>query len=89
MATHSNIIAWEILCMHEARGSASLLSSPERGTRASRHFEEGEGNEGFPPPPDKDLDSPSSKCLEALVPLSGLKSNDALPLALRMQTWLP
>ena len=27
-----------------------------------------EGNEGFPPPLEKDLDSPSSKCLEALVP---------------------
>ena len=24
--------------------------------------------EGFPPPPEKDLESPSSKCLEALVP---------------------
>ena len=29
---------------------------------------EGEGNEGFPPPPDKDLESPSSTRLEALVP---------------------
>ena len=27
-----------------------------------------EGNEGFPPPPDKDLESPSSTRLEALVP---------------------
>ena len=29
---------------------------------------EGEGNEGFPPPPDKDLEGPSSTRLEALVP---------------------
>ena len=29
---------------------------------------EGEGHEGFPPPPDKDLKSPSSTRLEALVP---------------------
>ena len=29
---------------------------------------EGEGNEGFPLPPDKDFESPSSKRLEALVP---------------------
>ena len=28
---------------------------------------EGEGNEGFPPPPDKDLESPSSTRLEALL----------------------
>ena len=29
-----------------------------------------EGNEGFPPPPEKDLESPSSMRLEALVPSS-------------------
>ena len=29
---------------------------------------EGEGYEGFTPPPDKDLESPSSTRLEALVP---------------------
>ena len=29
---------------------------------------EGEGHEGVPPPPDKDLESPSSTRLEALVP---------------------
>ena len=29
---------------------------------------EGEGNEGFAPPPEKDLESPSSTRLEALVP---------------------
>ena len=29
---------------------------------------EAEGNEGFPPHPDKDLESPSSMRLEALVP---------------------
>ena len=36
---------------------------------------EGEGHEGFPPPPDKDLESPPSRRLEALVPsrASGLR----------------
>ena len=36
--------------------------SPLRGTLGSslRSPAEGEGNEGFPPPPDKDLESPSS-----------------------------
>ena len=44
--------------------------SPLRGTLGSslRSPAEVEGNEGFPPPLEKDLDSPSSKCLEALVP---------------------
>ena len=44
--------------------------SPLRGTLGSslRSPAEGEGNEGFPPPPDKDLESPSSTRLEALVP---------------------
>ena len=44
--------------------------SPLRGTLGSslRSPAEGEGNEGFPPPLEKDLGSPSSKCLEALVP---------------------
>ena len=44
--------------------------SPFRGTLGSslRSSAEVEGNEGFPPPLEKDLDSPSSKCLEALVP---------------------
>ena len=44
--------------------------SPLRGTLGSslRSPAEGEGNEGFPPPPEKDLESPSSTRLEALVP---------------------
>ena len=44
--------------------------SPLRGTLGSslRSPAEGEGHEGFPPPPDKDLESPSSTRLEALVP---------------------
>ena len=44
--------------------------SPLRGTLGSslRSPAEVEGNEGFLPPLEKDLDSPSSKCLEALVP---------------------
>ena len=29
---------------------------------------EGEGNEGFPPPPEKDLESPSSMRIKGLVP---------------------
>ena len=41
-----------------------------RGTLGSslRSPAEGEGNEGFPSPPEKDLESPSSMRLEALVP---------------------
>ena len=41
-----------------------------RGTLGSslRSPAEVEDNEGFPPPLEKDLYSPSSKCLEALVP---------------------
>ena len=44
--------------------------SPLRSTLGSflRSPAEVEGNKGFPPPLEKDLDSPSSKCLEALVP---------------------
>ena len=44
--------------------------SPLRGTLASslKSPAEGEGNEGFSPPPEKDLESPSSTRLEALVP---------------------
>ena len=44
--------------------------SPLRGTLGSslRSPAEGEGNEGFPPPPEKNLDSPSSTRLQALVP---------------------
>ena len=44
--------------------------SPLRGTLGSslRSPAEGEGQEGFPPPSDKDLESPSSTRLEALVP---------------------
>ena len=41
----------------------------QKGVRSSvKSPAEGEGNEGFPPPPDKDLESPSSTRLEALVP---------------------
>ena len=44
--------------------------SPLRGTLGSslRSPAEGEGNEGFLPPLEKDLESPSSTRLEALVP---------------------
>ena len=44
--------------------------SPLRGTLGSslRSPAEVEGNEGFPPQPEKDLESPSSTRLEALVP---------------------
>jgi len=44
--------------------------SPLRGTLGSslRSPAEGEGNEGFPPPPEKDLESPSSTRLEVLIP---------------------
>ena len=40
-----------------------------RGTLGSylRSPAEGEGNEGFPPPPEKDLESPSSTRLEEQV----------------------
>ena len=43
--------------------------SPLRGTLGNslRSPAEGEGNEGFPPPPEKDLESPATR-LEALVP---------------------
>ena len=46
------------------------VMGPLRGTLASslRSPAEGEGNEGFPPHPEKDLESPSSTRLEALVP---------------------
>ena len=56
----------------ESRGAPQTPQdpSPLRGTLGSslRSPAEGEGNEGFPPPPDKDLESPSSTRLEALVP---------------------
>ena len=44
--------------------------SPHRGTLGSslRSPAEGEGHEGFPPAPEKDLESPSSTRLQALVP---------------------
>ena len=45
------------------RASTGPLSSPLPHSPA-----EGEGHEGFPPPPEKDLESPSSTHLEALVP---------------------
>ena len=46
---------------------ASLKFPSEAGfiLRSLRSPAEGEGNEGFPPPPDKDLESPSSTRLEA------------------------
>ena len=40
---------------------------------------EGEGHEGFPPPPDKDLESPSSTRLEALVPSRDLRAMTCSP----------
>ena len=61
--------------------------SPLRGTLGSslRSPAEGEGNEGFPPPPDKDLESPSSTRLEALVPScdSRARTRSASPRAWR------
>ena len=45
-------------------GDAGLIP----GLGSLRSPAEGEGHEGFPPPPDKDLESPSSTRLEALVP---------------------
>ena len=44
--------------------------SPLRGTLGSSLMSpaEGKGNEDFPPPLEKDFDSPAAKCLEALVP---------------------
>ena len=61
--------------------------SPIRGTLGSslRSPAEVEGNEGFPPPPEKDLESPSSTRLEALV-TSHYSSDDQLLLAMRMET---
>ena len=46
------------------------MPSPLRGTlgRSLRAPAEGEGHEGVPPPPEKDLKSPSSTRLEALFP---------------------
>ena len=56
----------------ESRGSPPTPQdpSPLRGTLGSslRFPAEGEGNEGFPPPSNKDFESPSSTHLEALVP---------------------
>ena len=45
-------------------------TSPLRGTLASslRSPAEGEGHQGFPPPPEKDLESPSSTRLESRFP---------------------
>ena len=45
--------------------------SPHRGTLGSslRSPAEGEGNEGFPPPPEKELESPSSMRLEVFLRL--------------------
>ena len=47
-------------------------SSPGHAGKEGPHLAEGEGNEGFPPPPEKDLESPSSTRLEALVPSRAL-----------------
>ena len=56
----------------ESRGAPPSPQDPPplRGTLGSslRSSAEGQGNEGFPPPPEKDLESPSSTRLEALVP---------------------
>ena len=56
--------------------------SPLRGTLGSslRSPPEGEGNEGFPPPPDKDLESPSSTRLEALVPSRDSRARTRSPM---------
>ena len=46
------------------------LQEPRVATREESGvlgFPEGEGNEGFPPPPDKDLESPSSPGLQVSV----------------------
>ena len=64
-------------------------ASPLSGTLGSslRSPEEVEGKEGFPPHPEKDLESPSTR-LQALV-LPRLESNDALPITTPMETGLP
>ena len=55
--------------------------SPLRGTLGSslRSPAEGEGHEGFPPPPDRDLESPSSTRLEALVPYRDSRARTRSP----------
>ena len=62
--------------------------SPLRGTLGSslRSPAEGEGNEGFPPPPEKDLESPSSTRLEALVPSRDSRARTRSP---SPRTWRP
>ena len=55
--------------------------SPLGGTLGSslRSPAEGEGHEGFPPPPEKDLESPSSTRLEALVPSRDSRARTCSP----------
>ena len=62
--------------------------SPLRGTLGSslRSLSEVEGNEGFPPQPEKDLESPSSMRLEALVPSHDSRAMTRTPLP---RAWRP
>ena len=53
-------------CVRVGQEDANRL--PSNKTKRIRSPAEGEGHEGFPPPPDKDLESPSSTRLEALAP---------------------
>ena len=55
MATHSSILAWKIPWME----MPGRLQSVALGS-SLRSPAEGEGHEGFTPPPEKDLESPSS-----------------------------
>ena len=48
--------------------STGSLASQRHPGKFPKSPSEGEGNEGFPPPPEKDLESPSSTRLQALVP---------------------
>ena len=67
----------------ESRGAPPPPQDPTplRGTLGSslRSPAEGEGNEGFPPPPEKDLESPSSMRLQALVPSRDSRARSRSP----------
>ena len=65
----------------QQRDSCSGLLAWLRGTLGSslRSPAEGEGHEGFPPPHEKDLESPSSTRLEALVPCRDSRARTRSP----------
>ena len=89
MATHSSNLAWEIPWTEEP-GWPMVHGVTKSQTRLSIHKHnyykhtcclqaEGEGHEGFPPPPEKDLESPSSTRLEALVPSGDSRARTRSP----------